>query len=126
MGSVVAAEAKIGAKNSMAFADGHEPHSIPRMLEDVLGCKWTVQILMRVRGGVCRPGALERSLDGLTTKVLNERLAKLTRFHILERQAYPEIPPRVEYVLSPFGERFVALLDEVEQLSREFPGAGVK
>ena len=122
MESVAAAETKIGAKNSMAFADGREPHSIPRMLEDVLGCKWTVQILMRVRGGVCRPGALERSLDGLTTKVLNERLTKLVRFHILNRQAYPEIPPRVEYVLSPFGERFVVILDQIEQLKAEFGG----
>jgi DNA-binding HxlR family transcriptional regulator len=90
------------------------------MLEDVLGCKWTVQILMQVRSGVCRPGALERLLDGLTTKVLNERLAKLVRFGILDRLAFPEVPPRVEYVLTPFGTRFAALLDEVENLSRDF------
>ncbi|MBC7805932.1 MAG: winged helix-turn-helix transcriptional regulator [Akkermansiaceae bacterium] len=90
------------------------------MLEEVLGCKWTVQILMRVREGIHRPGALERSLPGLTTKVLNERLAKLVRFGILHRQAYEEIPPRVDYVLSPFGERFVVLLDEVDRLSQEF------
>lgn len=99
--------------------------SIPHMLEDVLGCKWTVQILMQVRNGIHRPGALERSLDGLTTKVLNERLTKLVRFGILDRQAFPEIPPRVEYLLTPFGERFITLLDEVENLSREFQ-AGIK
>lgn len=78
-----------------------------------------MQILTQIRRGVNRPGAMERALPGLTTKVMNERFAKLLRFEILERQSYPEIPPRVEYRLTPFGERFVAVLDAIEQLQRE-------
>lgn len=62
---------------------------------------------------------MERNVEGLTTKVLNERLRKLVNYGILQRHAYPEIPPRVEYALTPFGEKFVGILDAIEELDRE-------
>ncbi len=92
------------------------PPTVAHMVEEVVGCKWALRLLALVRSGVCRPGAMERALDGLTTKVLNERLAKMVRFGILEKRAYPEVPPRVEYALTAFGERFVVILDAVEDL----------
>lgn len=84
-----------------------------------MGCKWSLVVLQLVRQGVCRPGAMERSVDGLTTKVLNERLKKLVNYGILQRNAYPEIPPRVEYELTSFGKKFVSILDEIEELNQE-------
>ncbi|HEX6137396.1 MAG TPA: helix-turn-helix domain-containing protein [Casimicrobiaceae bacterium] len=90
-----------------------------RMVEDIVGCKWSLAVLDRVRHGVSRPGALEHSLPGLSTKVLNERLRKLQRYGIVKRTAYPEVPPRVEYALTPFGEKFVRVLDGVAALERE-------
>ncbi|MEZ6095225.1 MAG: helix-turn-helix domain-containing protein [Pirellulaceae bacterium] len=81
-----------------------------------MGCKWTLHVLEQIRSGVVRPGQLERTADGLTTKVLNERLAKLTRFHIVERESFPEIPPRVEYRLTDFGQSFVKILDQIKDL----------
>jgi len=63
------------------------------MVEDVLGCKWTLRVLAGIRGGTLRPGALEREIGGISTKVLNERLRKLVRFGVIERRAYPEVPP---------------------------------
>ena len=92
------------------------------MVEDVVGCKWTLVVLELVERGVNRPGAMERSVEGLTTKVLNERLVKLVNFGILERTAYPEVPPRVEYRLTAFGRRFVEVLDQLERLRAEFGG----
>ncbi len=89
------------------------------MAEDILGCKWSFTVLQLVRQGICRPGLMERSVEGLTTKVLNERLRKLTRYKILQRLAYPEIPPRVEYQLTPFGEKFVGILDQLAELDQE-------
>lgn len=64
------------------------------MVEDILGCKWSLAVLARVRQGVHRPGALEQSIEGISTKVLNERLRKLTRFGILQRTSYPELRKR--------------------------------
>lgn len=86
------------------------------MLEDVLGCKWSLHVLQLVRSGVCRPGAMARAVPGLSAKVLNERLVKLVRYGVLERKVFAEVPPRVEYRLTAYGERFVGLLDQVAAL----------
>lgn len=89
------------------------------MVEDVVGCKWTLSVLGLVRKGVIRPGAMEKSVEGLTTKVLNERLRKLMNYGILQRHAYPEIPPKVEYKLTQFGKKFMKVLDAIDQLEKE-------
>ena len=95
------------------------PPNVSRMVEDIVGCKWSLAVLGAVRGGVCRPGAMEHAIEGLSKKVLNERLSKLVRFGILDKHAYPELPPRVEYRLTPFGNKFCGVLDGIEALQRE-------
>lgn len=89
------------------------------MVASVIGCKWSLHVLALVRSGVNRPGAIVRTTNGLTTKVLNERLAKLVRFGILDKLAFPEVPPRVEYHLTDFGRRFLRVVDEVDALQHE-------
>lgn len=93
--------------------------SVTVMVENLAGCKWSLHILACVRAGVNRPGAMTRSLQGLTTKVQNDCLRKMVSYGILRRRSFPEVPPRVEYELTPFGTRFVAILDAVEELQRE-------
>jgi DNA-binding HxlR family transcriptional regulator len=93
--------------------------AVSRMVEDIVGCKWSLAVLDAVRNGVRRPGAIEHAIAGISTKVLNERLRKLVRFGILEKKSYPESPPRVEYYLTPFGERFSELMESVERLQTE-------
>lgn len=89
------------------------------MVEDIVGCKWSLTVLGLVSAGASRPGAMQRSVAGLSTKVLNERLRKLLRFGLIERRAYAEIPPRVEYRLTPRGRKFEKLLAQVSQLECE-------
>jgi DNA-binding HxlR family transcriptional regulator len=89
------------------------------LLEDVLGCRWTISVLRAVGRGVHRPGALERHIEGISAKVLSDRLKNFTRSGIFERVQFPEIPPRVEYHLTPFGKKFLGLLKAVEQLQEE-------
>ena len=93
--------------------------SVSGMLEDVVGCKWSLSVLALVRDGVARPGAMQRAVEGLSTKVLNERLRKLQRFGIIEKTVFPVTPPHVEYRLTVFGRRFSRLLDEVNALQTE-------
>jgi DNA-binding HxlR family transcriptional regulator len=93
--------------------------SVHEMVESIVGCKWSMTVLSLVRAGVRRPGAMEHAIDGLSAKVLNERLVKLTRFGILEKHTFAEVPPRVEYHITEFGNRFAKLLDEVDKLERE-------
>lgn len=95
------------------------------MVESIIGCKWSLHVLAQIRAGVNRPGVLARSASGLTTKVLNERLEKMLRFGIITRHAYPEVPPRVEYTLTPFGERFAEILDAVERLKHDAATGGL-
>src|SRR3990172_13169084 len=95
------------------------PPSVARMVEDVVGCKWSLAVLDLVRRGVRRPGAIEHAIDGLTAKVLNERLRKLQKYGILDKKSYPEVPPRVEYALTPFGEKFSTILDQIARLDGE-------
>jgi DNA-binding HxlR family transcriptional regulator len=103
----------------MAAAKPGSKVSVAGMVESIVGCKWSLTVLGLIRAGVVRPGAMEHAVPGLTTKVLNERLHKLVRFGIVERTAYAEVPPRVEYTLTAFGRRFLRLLDDVEQLQHE-------
>jgi DNA-binding HxlR family transcriptional regulator len=87
-----------------------------RCLEDVIGCKWSVSVLMAAASGVTRPGAMERHIPEISTKVLNERLRKLSAYGLLEQERFPEVPPRTEYRLTPFGERVVALVGQLRAL----------
>jgi DNA-binding HxlR family transcriptional regulator len=95
---------------------------IPMLLEEVIGCRWTISVLGAVAKGVRRPGALERHIEGISAKVLSDRLRQFTRAGIFERVQFPEIPPRVEYRLTDFGKKFMRLLQEVEKLQAEVSG----
>ncbi|MEZ5457840.1 MAG: helix-turn-helix domain-containing protein [Steroidobacteraceae bacterium] len=91
---------------------------VARMVEDIIGCKWSLCVLDLVSRGVARPGAMQRSIEGLSTKVLNERLRKLLRYGLIERQVFAEVPPHVEYRLTPLGRRFEKVLDQIRSLER--------
>jgi DNA-binding HxlR family transcriptional regulator len=94
------------------------PASVARIVEDLVGCKWSLAVLAQIRAGVKRPGEIERAIAGLSQKVMNERLRKLQRFGIIDRRVFAEVPPRVEYRLTPFGSRFAKLLDGIDRLQR--------
>jgi len=88
-------------------------------VEAVFGCKWSIRILELIRSGMHRPGEIERSLTGLTTKVQHHYFRRMVSLGILRRDVFAEVPPRVEYRLTPFGERFVPLLNQISQLQTE-------
>ena len=89
------------------------------MVETIFGCKWSLTVYQLLANGINRPGEMVRSVEGLTTKVLNECLRRNVRLGILERTSYAETPPRVEYRVTPFGERFLSIVDELEKLQQE-------
>ena len=90
-----------------------------RKLEDVLGCKWSVSVLVAIAGGVQRPGALERSIPGLSTKVLSERLRKLEAFGLIEKTVPDSSPPRTDYTLTNHGRKVVNIVEQVRALDEE-------
>jgi DNA-binding HxlR family transcriptional regulator len=88
---------------SQQESDARDAPDVAECVEAVFGCKWSIRILALIRGGICRPGEIERSVDGLTTKVQHHYLRRMVSLGILHREVFPEVPPRVEYRLTPFG-----------------------
>ena len=87
------------------------------MVESIVGCKWSLRLIELIAQGPARPSALLRACPGLSAKVMSERLRKMLRFGIAQRTVLGEKPPiEVEYRLTPFGRRFVKILDEVRRL----------
>lgn len=113
-------------KKFLAIMPKLNSRRVEMLLEDVLGCRWTISVLGAVAKGVRRPGELERHIDGISAKVLSDRLRHFTRVGLFERVQFPEIPPRVEYRLTPFGKKFVRLLKEVEKLQTELDASAKK
>lgn len=96
--------------------------SIPvaSMVENLIGCKWSLRLLELCVEGHSRPSAFLRACPGLSAKVMNERLRKMVRFGILQRMVYGEKPPvEVEYRLTPFGLRFTRIIEELQRLQEE-------
>ena len=91
-----------------------------RMVEDVLGCKWTVDLLAKITAGCHRPGRLRRAVPGLSAKVMNQRLAALVGFGVLERRALSEKPLHVEYHLTAKGRELAALVGEIRQFCQRW------
>ena len=92
-------------------------------VESVFGCKWSLRILALIRQGARRPGAIERALPGLTPKVQTYYFRRMMELGLLDRVIYPEIPPRVEYHLTDFGQRFMPILDSIAELQTELEAA---
>lgn len=85
-------------------------------LEQVIGCKWSVSVLEAIRLGIQRPGALEKNIEGISTKVLSERLRRLTEYGLLEKRVFAEIPPRTEYSLTEMGASLVEIIVRIHDL----------
>jgi DNA-binding HxlR family transcriptional regulator len=108
-------------QNGKKILQKQAPQRMGRLVETVLGCKWSLTVLQLVAQGITRPGAMERSVEGLTAKVLADCLRTHLHYGILRKQSFPEIPPRVEYSFTPFGEKFLVALKSLEDLEKEFP-----
>jgi DNA-binding HxlR family transcriptional regulator len=70
----------------------------------VIGGRWKVLILFQLFQGVKRFSELFRALDGITQKMLTQQLREMERDGIVQRTVYPQVPPKVEYRLTPLGE----------------------
>jgi DNA-binding HxlR family transcriptional regulator len=83
-----------------------------RTAEVVCG-KWTLLLVKDLAEGRSRFCELERSLEGISPRTLSLRLRALEEEGILERQTYPEVPPRVEYALTEKGHALVPLIENM-------------
>ena len=104
---------------SIKFTRKSAPEKSARMVETIVGCKWSLTVYNLLHNNINRPGEMVRSVEGLTTKVLNACLKRNIEFDIIERQTFNEIPPRVEYKVTRFGHKFIRILAALEELQTE-------
>jgi len=89
----------------------------------VLGGKWTPLVLWELRDETLRFGELRRRIPGITKKMLSQRLQELEDDGVVHREAYAEVPPRVEYSLTAFGETLRPVLDAMCEWGVEYLSA---
>ncbi|VXB07477.1 Transcriptional regulator [Luteimonas sp. 9C] len=81
-----------------------------------LGGRWKLLILFHLFGGqVQRYSDLERLMPGISPKMLAQQLRQLEHDGIVARQVYPEVPPKVEYRLTDWGQALCPALDALLQ-----------
>jgi DNA-binding HxlR family transcriptional regulator len=83
-----------------------------RTAEVVCG-KWTLLVIRDLAAGRSRFCELERSLQGISPRTLSLRLRALEEEGIVARHTFPEVPPRVEYVLTAKGRALVPLIEDM-------------
>ena len=76
----------------------------------LIGSKWKLLILRNLLVRPWRFNELQKSLEGISQKVLTDSLRGMEADGIITRTVYPEVPPRVEYALSPLGETMRPIL----------------
>ncbi len=81
----------------------------------LIGSKWKLLILRNLMARPWRFNELRRDLEGISQKVLTDSLRAMEEDGIITRAVYPEVPPRVEYALSPLGESMRPILDAMEE-----------
>ena len=87
---------------------------------EIISGKWTLLVIRDLAEGCSRFCELERSLEGISPRTLSLRLRTLEAEGIVERRTYPEVPPRVEYTLTPKGEALVPLIEHMRSYGRDW------
>ena len=90
---------------------------------DVICGKWTILVIRDLADGHTRFGELQRSLEGISPRTLSLRLRVLEEHGIVERNTYPEVPPRVEYSLTGKGQALLPLIEDMRSYGRTWLGA---
>ncbi|MCH5211311.1 MAG: helix-turn-helix transcriptional regulator [Oscillospiraceae bacterium] len=80
----------------------------------LIGSKWKLLILRNLLERPWRFNELQKSLDGISQKVLTDSLRSMEADGIITRTVFPEVPPRVEYALSDLGETMRPILNSMK------------
>ncbi|MEU9020709.1 helix-turn-helix domain-containing protein [Actinomadura sp. NPDC048394] len=83
--------------------DAFDPGCPTRLILDRIGDKWSVLVVLSLADGPRRFTELRRLIGGVTPKVLTQTLRAMERDGLLTRHVFAEVPPRVEYALTPLG-----------------------
>lgn len=80
----------------------------------LIGGKWSMLLLCILADGPVRTGELARRAGGISQKMLTQTLRELERHGIVQRRDHGEVPPRVDYSLTPLGRSLSGLVRQIE------------
>src|SRR6478672_1329331 len=89
---------------------------------DIVCAKWTLLLVRELSEGHSRFCELERSLVGISPRTLSLRLRALEEEGIVERLAFPEVPPRVEYALTEKGRDLLPIIEDMRRYGSRWLG----
>lgn len=81
--------------------------------------KWTLLIIFQINHRIIRYGELKRAIPGISEKMLIDELKFLCSKGLIKKKQYPEVPPKVEYSLTPLGEKVLPIIDEIAKFGME-------
>jgi len=106
----------------------HTPESAAAGIEHAIGMldgRWKLLILFHLFGGKTRRFSdLERAISGVSQKMLAQQLRQLERDGVVGRTVHPEVPPRVEYHLTDWGQSLCPALDKLLTWAEGQPPTG--
>ncbi|WP_342328893.1 helix-turn-helix domain-containing protein [Pedobacter sp. FW305-3-2-15-E-R2A2] len=89
------------------------------VIMEVIGGKWKTCLIYNISNGLRRPGELQKHNPSASRRVLNQQLKELEEHKIVRRVIYAELPPRVEYFLTEFGESLLPVVRLMEKWGDE-------
>ncbi|GAA4473126.1 winged helix-turn-helix transcriptional regulator [Phytohabitans houttuyneae] len=90
-----------------------------RLAVEIIAEKWAVLVLFALSLQPQRPGELTQLIGGISRKVLTQTLRRLQAYGLVERRAYAEAPPRVEYSLTQLGQTLVEPIKVLTDWARD-------
>jgi DNA-binding HxlR family transcriptional regulator len=105
--------------SGFAPGDGFLADCPARLTVELLADKWAAVVLYGLSKGPIRHGELVDVIGGISRKVLTQTLRRLESHGLVSRQAYAEVPPRVEYELTPLGSTLIDPIHTLTEWARE-------
>jgi DNA-binding HxlR family transcriptional regulator len=90
------------------------------LAQNVIAGRWKIIILWHLSQRTRRFNELQRSLPGISKGILTRQLRELEEDGIIHREVYKEVPPKVEYSLTPQGKSFIPVLDAMGEWGKEY------
>jgi DNA-binding HxlR family transcriptional regulator len=84
------------------------------VMMEIIGGKWKSYLVFLISQGVRRPSDLQRAIPTASRRVLNLQIRELEFHGIIKRVIYPELPPKVEYYLTEFGESLIPIVSAMD------------
>jgi DNA-binding HxlR family transcriptional regulator len=103
----------------LPLIDPYKANCPSRQVLDLIGDKWASLLILLLTDEPKRFSMLQRSIQGISQKMLTQTLRRLERDGLISRTLYPEVPLRVEYALTPLGETLCAPISALVNWAEE-------